>query len=103
MAYQGQVLTFTVPSSGPYSGSQTVYFEGNEILNDQAWVCLQGMDLSYNNGKGYDYRAINQCVPTISSIAGTAVTVNLEFLYSSENQTDPMPGRVDLLVTADVS
>ena len=100
MVYQGQILTFTIPSSGSYSGAQTAYFSGN-IANNEAWVAIQSIDISYSTGK--HYRGINQFVPTVTNVNGNAVTVDLKFLYANNNQNDIMSGTVKVLVNAENS
>ena len=103
MAYQGQTLTFTIPSSGSYNGGpQSARFAGNSISNNQAWVSIQSINVSYNDDKDDHYRGISQFIPRISSVNGTEVTVDLQFLYANKDQNDIMSGTVEVLVTADV-
>ncbi len=103
MAFQGQTITFQISSSGSYNGgTQAAIFLGNSIVNNKAWVAIQSINVSYNDGTTDHHRAISQFIPKVSGVSGTQVTVDLQFEYA-DNHPNYMSGNVQVLVMADVN
>ncbi|GAA0893872.1 hypothetical protein GCM10009122_35520 [Fulvivirga kasyanovii] len=103
MALQCQTLSFSVSADQAYSGNQTAIFQCNSITNNKAWVAIQSINVSYDNGEHNHEASIRKCLPSVQSVNGNQVNVNLNFLYCNEDQNDIMSGTVEVLVLADVS
>ncbi len=104
MAFQGQVLNFTISDQGNFSKQQVATFSGNSLTNNKAWACMQSVDVSYNGDNNDHNRGISKFIPTVQQVNGSSVTVNLEFLYADDNPSKhTMLGTASVLVMADVS
>lgn len=104
MSFQGKVLHFTISDQGEFRESQTATFEGNSITGSQAWACLQSIDVSYKGNSAEHNRGISKFIPTVGSISGTNVSVELDMLYADDDPSKhTMTGTVSVLVLADVN
>ena len=103
MALQCQTATFAIPSGNKYeSGPQVVTFKCSSINNNSAWVALQSVNVAYNDDSKDHNRGISQFIPSVVSISGTQVKVDLQFEYA-DRKPNYMSGSVEVIVFADDS